>query len=109
MFGIGMPEFILILVVALVVLGPKKLPELARSIGKALAEFKRSAEALKENLNMGEELKDVQNNLKEMVDPSAYLEPPKITPPVEETLPEKTEGQAFPEKPADSPKKASDA
>ena len=41
MFGIGMPEFLLILVVALVVLGPKRLPELARSLGRGLAELKK--------------------------------------------------------------------
>ena len=63
MFNIGMPELILILVVALVVLGPKKLPELARSIGKGLAEFKKSAEELKGNLALGDELEGVQKKL----------------------------------------------
>ena len=41
MFGMGMPEMLVILVVALVVLGPKRLPEVARTLGKAMAEFRR--------------------------------------------------------------------
>lgn len=47
MFGIGLPEMIVILAVALIVVGPDKLPELAKSLGKALSELKQSAEELK--------------------------------------------------------------
>ncbi len=44
MFGIGMQELLIILVVALIVFGPKKLPELAKSLGRGFAEFKRTAD-----------------------------------------------------------------
>lgn len=47
MFGIGIPELVIILVIALIVIGPKKLPDLARSLGKGLAEFKRATEDFK--------------------------------------------------------------
>lgn len=51
MFGIGMPELILIMALALIVLGPKKLPEVARALGKGLAEFRRATEELKDELS----------------------------------------------------------
>jgi TatA/E family protein of Tat protein translocase len=47
MFGIGMPELLLILGLALIVLGPKKLPELAKALGKGMAEFRRATDELK--------------------------------------------------------------
>lgn len=50
MFGIGLPEMILILGLALIVVGPDKLPELARSIAKGVMELKKTAEGLKESL-----------------------------------------------------------
>lgn len=48
MFGIGLPEMIIILVVALLVVGPSKLPELAKTLGKAFTEFRRMADDVKE-------------------------------------------------------------
>ncbi len=50
MFGIGMPELLIIMAVALLVLGPKKLPEIARSLGRGMAEFRRASTELRNSL-----------------------------------------------------------
>ena len=51
MFGsIGMPELIIIFVIALIIFGPRKLPELGRSLGKSLGEFKRASNELRNTL-----------------------------------------------------------
>jgi TatA/E family protein of Tat protein translocase len=52
MLGIGMQEIIIILVVALIIIGPKKLPDLAKALGRAMGEFRRAADDLKENLDI---------------------------------------------------------
>lgn len=66
MFGIGMPEMLLILAIALIVIGPKKLPDLAKSLGRAFAEFKRATSELKESFEMDSELKDIKTTFNEM-------------------------------------------
>ena len=60
MFGIGMPELILIAVVALIVLGPKKLPDLAKSLGRAVREFKKATSELKDTLQVDGEFTEVK-------------------------------------------------
>ncbi len=49
--SIGMPELIIIFVIALIIFGPRKLPELGRSLGKSLNEFKRASNELKNTLD----------------------------------------------------------
>jgi len=51
MFGIGMTELLVILVVALIVFGPTRLPELARSLGRAMAEFRRASTDLRQSFD----------------------------------------------------------
>jgi len=64
MFGIGLPEMILILALALIIVGPDKLPDLARSMAKGVMELKKTAETLKKNLSEdGNPLKDLKSDL----------------------------------------------
>ena len=63
MFGIGMPEMILILAVALIVIGPKKLPDLAKSLGRAMGEFKKATSDLKESMAADTGLSEVKETL----------------------------------------------
>ena len=66
MFGIGMQEMILILAIALIVIGPKNLPALAKSLGRAFGEFKRATAELKESMEIDTELTDVKKAFDEM-------------------------------------------
>ena len=66
MFGIGMPELVLILAIALIVIGPKKLPGLAKSLGRALGEFKKATNDLKETISIDPDVKDVKKAFDDM-------------------------------------------
>jgi len=66
MFGIGLPEMILIMALALIVVGPDKLPDLARSLAKGIMELKKTAEGLKDSFaEEGNPLDDIRPDLEE--------------------------------------------
>ncbi len=58
MLDIGLSELLIILAVALIVLGPQKLPEIARKLGRGLAEFRRTSEDLRRSILLGDEPKE---------------------------------------------------
>lgn len=72
MFGIGFPELLMIMALALIVLGPKRLPDLARSLGRGFTEFKRATDELKQTF----EDETRAQNFSVLPDSSTKLTPP---------------------------------
>ncbi|MDR3089382.1 MAG: twin-arginine translocase TatA/TatE family subunit [Desulfobulbaceae bacterium] len=79
MFGIGLPEMLVILAVALIVVGPDKLPELARSLAKGVLELRKTAESVKSDLIDENPLADLKANSPDLAGLKASLpELPKL-------------------------------
>jgi TatA/E family protein of Tat protein translocase len=68
MFGIGMPEMLVILALALIIIGPKKLPDLAKSLGRAMREFKRATNEFKETIQLDSEISEVKETFNDISD-----------------------------------------
>ena len=81
MFGIGFPELLLIMAIALIVLGPKRLPDLARALGRGFSEFKRATDELKQTF-------EAETRTNDFMRPKDA--PDKLTPPgaMQEVYPE---------------------
>ncbi|MBN1254443.1 MAG: twin-arginine translocase TatA/TatE family subunit [Deltaproteobacteria bacterium] len=61
MFGIGMPELLIILGLALILIGPKKLPQLAKSLGKTMGELRKATDDIKETIS--KEIDPIRNEI----------------------------------------------
>jgi TatA/E family protein of Tat protein translocase len=94
MFNIGLPELMIIAAIALIVFGPQKLPELAKALGKAMREFKKATDDMKESFEAEtkdlEELKTTLTNENLLADQAEALLTPQETPaeipaPIEES------------------------
>ena len=72
MFGnIGVPELIIILAIALLIFGPKKLPEVGRSIGRALREFRKTSDEIKDKIEeeiQAEDFKEIKEELEKDIE-----------------------------------------
>ncbi len=63
MFGIGFPELLLIMALALIVIGPKRLPDIARALGRGFTEFKRATDELKTSFNEEVRQADIRDEI----------------------------------------------
>lgn len=114
MFGLGLPELIVIFVIALVVFGPKKLPDLGKSIGRAMAEFKKAQQEFQDSVQA--EMKEVEKTadveglkkLGRLDDLSAYTEADAGKPGEAQAEEHKTEEHKAEETPEQKPEQNKD-
>ena len=78
MFGIGMPELMIIMVIALIVIGPQKLPELAKSLGKGLAEFKKATDDFKSSIDTETRSAEEKEHLAKLAEGKALAEAERL-------------------------------
>jgi TatA/E family protein of Tat protein translocase len=90
MFGsIGMPELVIILVIALIVFGPRKLPELGRSLGRSLGEFKKASNELRSTLEEEVRIEEQKEQRAKMeAEQSSAIDAARTGSPGAETMPE---------------------
>jgi TatA/E family protein of Tat protein translocase len=93
MFGVSMPELLIVAVIALLVIGPSKLPDLAKAIGKGLAEFRKATQEIKDSLDLDNELREVKKDITDSIAgldkaAKAYMQTDAVPkPPAEEEKP----------------------
>jgi TatA/E family protein of Tat protein translocase len=106
MFGIGLPELIIIMVIALIVIGPSKLPDLAKALGKGMAEFRKATQEIKNSLDLDEDMQEVK---KDLVDSISGLDEPIDLPELEEQEEKEAKYKDFDEALADYEKSKEEA
>ena len=110
MFGLGMGELMIILIVALIFLGPAKLPEAAKAIGKGIRELRRHTrdfeKTIEQDEDLGSTVKEIKSALRGDPEPAPRIAPPKPEPnPAAPTTPPATTAATPPPIPPDAGKK----
>jgi sec-independent protein translocase protein TatB len=98
MFGLGMGEIVVILIVALLFVGPDKLPGAAKSIGKGIRDLRRNTRDLRDTLEKDSQLGDAVRELRSALhdDPRHFPPPPKPAPPPSDKPPDPSDNDGQP-------------